>query len=109
MSDDAKSVAEKQMPGWKAVEEHSILSSAVDARPLAVDSIGPDLDRLKSKYFGETPAWPGSDGGAAVAPAQPIDGDNSTLVVMERTNSIDSSPSRKTVLVYGKTVIGTQG
>ena len=109
MPDDAKSVAERAMQGWKAVNEKASSTSFVDAKKPSVDSVGVSLDQLKSKYLGETSGWLGSDGGAARAPTEPIAGENSTLVVMERTDTTDTAPSRKTVLVYGKTVIGTQG
>lgn len=105
MPKNAKQVAEEAMPGWKAVEEPAAFDALVEHH---IDSAGVDLDRLKRKYFGDTAAARDSTLGAA-ARRGPGDADRSELVIMERADGRDASGGRKTVVVHGEKIVGTQG
>jgi len=105
MPKNAKQVAEEAMPGWKAVEEQVSFDALADHH---VDSAGVDLDRLKRKYFGESAAARDSTLGAA-ARRGPNDADQSELVIMEPADGRDASVGRKTVVVHGEKIVGTQG
>lgn len=104
MAKSPAKIAEESMKGWVAVEQTPL----ADSMPLPkADSVGSDLDRLKEKYFGEAKPR-GADAGAQRT-TRPVDSDDTTLVVMERAGEHDFAPGRKTVIVRGNKVIGTQG
>ena len=105
MPKNAKQVAEEAMPGWKAVEEQFAVDALTEHH---VDAAGVDLERLKKKYFGDPAAGRDSTRGAA-ARRGPNDADQSELVIMERTDGRDASGGRKTVVVHGEKIVGTQG
>lgn len=105
MPKNAKHVAEEAMPGWKAVEEQAGVDALAEHH---VDAAGVDLDRLKRKYFGEAAGARDSTLGAA-ARRGPTEAEQSELVIMERTDGRDASGGRKTVIVHGEKIVGTQG
>lgn len=105
MPKNAKQVAEEAMPGWKAVEPEAEVDALAEHH---VDAAGVDLDRLKRKYFGDTAAVRDSTLGAA-ARRGPGEAEQSELVIMERADGRDASGGRKTVVVHGEKIVGTQG
>jgi len=103
MAKSPMKIAEESMAGWTAVEE-----VPVDSGPSPkADDVGVDLDRLKEKYFGEAKPR-GSDAGAGRV-LRPSQSDDAALVVMERQGEHDFAAGRKTVVVRGNKVVGTQG
>lgn len=103
MAKNPMKVAEENMKGWTAVETIPIDSMSTPK----VDGVGVDLERLKEKYFGQAPSR-GSDAGAGRV-RNPVQSEDAALVVMERNGQQDFTPGRKTVIVRGNKVIGTQG
>ncbi|MEI8700734.1 hypothetical protein LRP31_22140 [Mesorhizobium mediterraneum] len=103
MAKSPKTIAEENMKGWTAIDEIPIDSTSLPK----VDGVGADLDHLKVKYFGQGKPR-GSDAGAGRV-RDPNESDDAALVVMERQGEHDFAPGRKTVIVRGNKVVGTQG
>lgn len=103
-SEDAASVAEKEMPGWKAVRSETTRARAsreidTDGKPKAgADVVLPSLDKLRQKYLGEDGS---TDPERDILDAGPAD--DVEMVEME------SGEHRKTVAVRKGKVVWSQG
>lgn len=91
----AITIAEKAMPGWKAVNDEELLRPAdADTPP---DAVLPPLAELRRKYLGDTAA-------AMDAPAEDAATEDDTEVV-----TMQSGPLRKKVGVKDGVIKWSQG